>query len=66
MALISGKMTYFAFYVTTFLIGLLLGMHSYSLGGEKTDSWEVLYLYHDKPVGSFVWWSYQSRKETPR
>ena len=45
MALIPGKMTYYAFYVTTFPIGSLLGMHSYSLRGEKTGSWEVLYLY---------------------
>ena len=32
MALISGRMTYSAFYVTTFPIGPLLGIHSYSLG----------------------------------
>ena len=53
MALISGKKTYSAFYVTTFSIGQLLGMHSYSLGDEKTGSWKV--LYYEGPVGGFVW-----------
>ena len=65
MALISGGMTYSVFYVTTFPIGSLLGMHSYSLGGEQTDSWETLYLYREEPVGSFVWWSCRLGRETP-
>ena len=54
MALILGRMTYSAFYVTTFPIGPLLGMHSCSLGGEQNGSWETLYLYHEEPVDIFV------------
>ena len=52
MALISGRMTYSFFYVTAFLIGPLLGMLSYSIGGEEAGSWENLLLYHEEPVGS--------------
>ena len=55
MALISGRMTYFSFYVTAFSNWLLLGTPSYSTGGGVTDSWENIYLYHEDPVGSFVW-----------
>ena len=55
MALISGRMTYSSFYVTVFPIGPLLGMLSYSIGGEEVGSWEILHLYHEEPVGSFVW-----------
>ena len=44
---------------------LLLGMLSYSIGGKEAGSWEILYLYHEEPVGSFVWWSCRSGKETP-
>ena len=55
MALILGRMTYSSFYVTAFPNGLLLGTPSYSVGGEVTDSWENIYLYHGEPVGSFVW-----------
>ena len=36
MALISGRMTYFSFYVTTFSNGPLLGVPSYSVGGGVT------------------------------
>ena len=46
MAIISLMMTYSSFYITVFPIGLLSGMHSYSIGGEKTDSWEILHSYH--------------------
>ena len=55
MALILGRMTYSSFYVTAFPIGPLLGMLSYSIGGEEAGSWEILRLYHKEPVDSFVW-----------
>ena len=55
MALISGRMTYSFINVIAFSIGPLLGMLSYSIGGEETGSWEILHLYHEEPVGSFVW-----------
>ena len=55
MALISRRMTYSSFYVTSFQNGLLLGTLSYSVGGGMTDSWENIYLYHEEPVVSFVW-----------
>ena len=55
MTLISGRMTYSSFYVTTFLNGPLLGVPFYSVEGEVTDSWENIYLYHEQPVGSFAW-----------
>ena len=38
MALISGMMTSSSFYVTAFLIGLLLGVPSYSVGGGVIGS----------------------------
>ena len=66
MALISGRMTYSSLYVTAFPIWPLLGMLSYSIEGEETDSWEILHLYHEEPVGSFVWWGCLSGKEIPR
>ena len=66
MALISRKMTYSSFYVTAFPIRPLLGVFSYSIKGEKVDSWENLHLYHEEPVGSSVWWSRRSGKEAPR
>ena len=34
MAFISGRMTHSSFYVTAFPIGPLLGVLSYSIGGE--------------------------------
>ena len=55
MALISGRMTCSSFYVTAFLIGPLLGVSSYSVGGGVIGSWKNIYLYHEKPIGSFVW-----------
>ena len=55
MALILGRMTYSSFYVTDFPNGLLLRVPSYSVGGEMTNSWENIYLYHGEPVGSFAW-----------
>ena len=55
MALILGMMTYSSFYVIAFPIGPLLGMLSYSIGGEEVGSWEILHLYHEEPVGSYVW-----------
>ena len=54
MALILGRMTCSSFYVTTFPNRLLLGTPSYFAGGEVTNSWENIYLYHGEPVGSFV------------
>ena len=54
MALISRRMTCSSFYVTAFLNGPLLGVPSYSVGGEETDSWENIYLYHEDPVGNFI------------
>ena len=66
MTLISGRMTYSSFYITASPIMPLLGILSYSIGGEEADSWEILYLYYEEPVGSFVWWSCRSGKETPR
>ena len=62
MALISGRMTYSSLYVTAFPIGPLLGMLSYSIEGEETGSWEILHLYHEEPVGSFVWWGFPIMK----
>ena len=44
MALISGRMTYSSFYITAFLIGLSLGVLSYSVNGEEVGSWENLHL----------------------
>ena len=55
MAFISGMMTCSSFYVTAFLIGPLLGVSSYSVGGRVIGSWKNIYLYHEKSVGSFVW-----------
>ena len=55
MALISGRMTCSSFYVTDFPIGPLLGVPSYSVGGRVIGSWKNVYLYHEKPVGSFIW-----------
>ena len=55
MALIFGRMTCSSFYVTAFPNRLLLGVPSHSVGGGVTDSWENIYLYHEEPVGSFVW-----------
>ena len=55
MALISGRMTYYSFYIVAFPNGPLLGVPSYSVGGGATDSWENIYLYHGESVGSFVW-----------
>ena len=55
MTLILGKTTYSSFYVTAFPIGPLLGMLSYSIGGEEAGSWEILHLYHEEPVDNFVW-----------
>ena len=57
MAFISGMMTCSSFYVTAFPIGPLLGVLSYSVGGEAIGSWENLHLYHEEPVDSFIWWS---------
>ena len=57
MAFISGRVTYSSFYVTAFPIGPLLGVLSYSVRGEVIGSWENLHLYHEEPIGSFVWWS---------
>ena len=54
VALILGRMTYSSFYVTTFPNGPLLGVPSYSVGDEVTDSWENIYLYHGESVGSFT------------
>ena len=53
MDLISGMMTCSSFYVTAFSIEPLLGVPSYSVGGGVIGSWKN--LYHEKPVGSFVW-----------
>ena len=55
MALISERVTCSSFYVTVFLIGPLLKVPSYSVGGGDTGSCENLYLYHDGMVSSFVW-----------
>ena len=55
MALISGRMTYYSFYVTAFPNEPLLGVSSYSVGGEVTNSWENIYLYHGEAVDSFAW-----------
>ena len=44
MALISGMMTYSAFYITVFPIGLPLRVLSYSVRGEEVGSWENLHL----------------------
>ena len=65
MAFISGRMTRSSFYVTSFPIGLLLEVLSYSIGGEGVGSWENLHLYHEEPIISFVWWSCQTRNEAP-
>ena len=66
MALISGRMNCSSFYVIAFPIGPLLGVLSYSVGGGGASSWENLHLYHEEPVGSFVWWSFRLGKEAPR
>ena len=63
MDLISERMTCSSFYVTAFSIGPLLGVSFYSVGGGGAGSWENLYLYHEEPVGSFVWWCCRSGKE---
>ena len=55
MALISRRMTCSSFYVTPFPIEPLLGVPSYSVRGRVTGSWKNIYLYHEKPVDSFVW-----------
>ena len=55
MALISGRMTYSSCYIIVFPIEPLQGMLSYSIGGEEAGSWEILHLYHEEPVDSFVW-----------
>ena len=55
MALISGRMTCSSFYVTAFPIGPLLGVPSYFVGGRVIGSWKNIYLYHENPIGSFVW-----------
>ena len=55
MVLISRRMTYSSFYVTAFPNWPLLGVHSYSVGGGVTDSWENIYLYYGESVGSFSW-----------
>ena len=55
MALISGKMDYSSFYVTVFPIRPLRRVPSYSVGAEVIGYWKNIYLYHEKPVGSFVW-----------
>ena len=55
MALISGRMTCSSFYVTAFPIGSLLGVHSYSIGDEVISFSKNIYLYHEKPVSSFIW-----------
>ena len=65
MAFISRRMTRSSFYVTVFTIESLLGVLSYSIGGEGVGPWENLHLYHEEPVDSFVWWSYRSGKEAP-
>ena len=65
MTLISGMMTYSSFYVTAFPNRPLLGP-SYSVGGGATDSWKNIYLYHEEPVGNFVWGSRRSGKEASR
>ena len=57
MIFISGIMTCSSFYVTGFTIWPLLGVLSYSVGGETIGSWENLHLYHEELVDSFVWWS---------
>ena len=64
MAIISGRMTYSSFYVTAFSIGLLLGMPSYSIGGEKTNSGDILHSYHGESACNLAWWSCQSGEET--
>ena len=55
MTFISGRMTCSSFYVTALPIGPLLGVPSYSFGGGVIGSWKNIYLYHEKPVDSFVW-----------
>ena len=65
MDFISGRMTRSSFYVTAFPIGPLLRVLSYSIGGEGVGSWENLHIYHEEPVGSFVWWSCRYGKEAP-
>ena len=55
MTLILGRMTCSSFYVTAFPNGPLLGVPSYSVGCGVIDSWENIYLYHEEPVGNFVW-----------
>ena len=54
MAFILGRMICSSFYVTAFPIGPLLGVLSYSVGGEAIGSWENLHLYYEEPVGNFV------------
>ena len=48
------------------LFSLLLNyLPDVALGGEQTGSWETLYLYHEEPAGSLIWWSCRPKKETP-
>ena len=54
---ILGRMIRSSFYVNAFPIEPLLGVLSYSIGGKGVGSWKNLHLYHEEPVGNFVWWS---------
>ena len=54
MALISEMVTCSSFNVTAFLIGPLLRVPPYSVGGGGTGSYENLYLYHKEMVGGFA------------
>ena len=54
MTLILEMVTCSSFYVTAFLIGPLLRVTSYSVGGGGTGSYENLYLYHEEMVGSYA------------
>ena len=54
MTLISEMVTCSSFYVTVFLIGPLLRVPSYSVGGGGTGLYENLYLYHKEMVDSYA------------